>query len=499
MSKVRVRFAPSPTGFLHIGGARTALINFAFARKHGGAFVLRIEDTDIDRSTEASFESIVESLRWLGLEWDEGVEKGGEYGPYRQSECFELYRSEAAKLLKAGAAYHCYCSPEELEERRKLAASEGSSGYDNRCRALSDSKKETFEREGRRPVVRFRVSRSETVIVDDLVRGRVSFGPGIINDFIIMRADQRPTFHFANVVDDLRMRITHVIRGEDHLPNTPRHTLLFKALGAEPPEFAHLSLILGPDGARLSKRHGATAVEEFRKAGYLAQSLVNGLALLGFAPSDGEEIFTTEEFAQSFELSVLGKSAAMFDRAKLDWLNGTYIRGLPPGELVRLCKPYLDDEYDIAQYHEDTLVEILESIRGNMTLLPDCKSEAAVYFKPIEELLDNEAVEHLRSNESAAPVIGALLKELAKRSSIRAEDIREIGKEIQKASGAKGKQLYMPVRIAVTGRTQGPELAKAMPILGLERCRARAVAVARAAFPPDVIEQILEPEAETEK
>jgi len=485
MSGVRVRFAPSPTGSLHIGGARTALINFAFARKHGGVFVLRIEDTDVDRSTEASFESIIKSLRWLGLEWDEGVERGGEYGPYRQSECFGLYESEAARLLGAGNAYHCYCSPEELEERRKLAAKEGRPlGYDNRCRTLSDSQKEGFEREGRRPVIRFRVPESETVVVNDIVRGRILFGPGIINDFIIMRADARPTFHFANVVDDLRMHITHVIRGEDHLPNTPRHVLLFRALGAKPPEFAHLSLILGPDGARLSKRHGATAVEEFREAGYLPQTLVNWLALLGFAPSDGEEVFAPETFAGGFELSALGKSAAIFDRAKLDWLNGIYIRSMPPGELCKLCMPHLlDAGYDLAQYPEETLAEILDSVRGNMTLMPDCAREAAVYFEPIEKLLDAEAVEYLKSNESAEPVMAALLDELKKRSSISAGDIREIGKEIQKAAGVKGKRLYMPVRIAVTGRTHGPELAKVLPILGPEECRCRILVVIEKVFP----------------
>jgi len=471
MSRVRVRFAPSPTGHLHIGGARTALINFAFARGHDGVFVLRVEDTDIDRSTEASFESIISSLRWLGLDWDEGVEKGGEYGPYRQSECFEIYEREAQRLLGAGDAYHCYCSPEELEERRKQAAK---AGYDNRCRKLSDAEKEGFTREGRRPVIRFRVPDSQPIVVDDIVRGRVPFDPKIISDFIIMRADGRPTFHFANVVDDLRMRITHVIRGEDHLPNTPRHVLLFKALGAEPPRFAHLSLILGPDGARLSKRHGATAVEEFRDSGYLPEALVNWLAMLGFSPPDGQEIFTPEKFAQGFDLAALGKSAAIFDRAKLDWFNGQYIRSMGPDELLNRCKPdLLDAGFDLAQYSERELAEILDSIRGNMTVLADSAREAAVYFEPIEELIEADALEYLRSNEYGRPVVAALADEMRGRDSIAAGDIREIGKSLQKATGARGKELYMPVRIAVTGKLHGPELAKALPVLGPEKCLTR--------------------------
>lgn len=471
MSRVRVRFAPSPTGHLHIGGARTALINFAFARGHDGVFVLRVEDTDIDRSTEASFESIISSLKWLGLDWDEGVEKGGEYGPYRQSECFEIYEREAQRLLGAGDAYHCYCSPEELEERRKQAAK---AGYDNRCRKLSDAEKEGFTREGRRPVIRFRVPDSQPIVVDDIVRGRVPFDPKIISDFIIMRADGRPTFHFANVVDDLRMRITHVIRGEDHLPNTPRHVLLFKALGAEPPRFAHLSLILGPDGARLSKRHGATAVEEFRDSGYLPEALVNWLAMLGYPPPDGKELFTPEEFSRNFDLASLGKSAAIFDAAKLDWFNGQYIRSMDPDELLNRCKPdLLDAGFDLAQYSERELAEILDSIRGNMTVLADSAREAAVYFEPIEELIEADALEYLRSNEYGRPVVAALADEMRGRDSIAAGDIREIGKTLQKATGARGKELYMPVRIAVTGKLHGPELAKALPVLGPEKCLTR--------------------------
>ncbi len=465
MTQVRVRFAPSPTGYLHIGGARTALINYAFARKHNGVFVLRVEDTDIERSTEASFESILNSLKWLGLD----------YGPYRQSERFDIYEREARKLLEAGEAYHCYCSPEELEERRRQPMEAGRPpGYDNRCRSLSDSEIEKYRSEGRSPVIRFRIDDSQPIVVDDMVRGSVPFDPKVINDFIVMRADGTPTFHFANVVDDLHMRITHVIRGDDHLSNTPKHVQLFKALGAEPPHFAHISLILGPDGARLSKRHGATAVEDFRASGYLPEALVNCLSMLGFAPPDGEEVFGLDEFARNFDLTALGKSAAVFDRVKLDWFNATYIRKIGIDGLLELCRPHLADAgFHLGQYSDRLLAEIVDSIRRNMTVISDCVKEASIYFKPIEELFEEDALDHIRSNEIAQPVISALAEEMRTRESIEAGDIGKIGKALQAATGAKGKELYMPVRIAVTGKLHGPELAKAIPILGVEKCLTR--------------------------
>ncbi|RJP25673.1 MAG: glutamate--tRNA ligase [Candidatus Abyssobacteria bacterium SURF_5] len=475
MSEVRVRFAPSPTGYLHIGGARTALINWAFARRHGGIFILRIEDTDVVRSTMASFESIIASLKWLGLEWDEGAEKGGPYGPYHQSENFANYKQKADELLKSGHAYHCYCLPDELDERRKLALKEGGpSGYDKRCRSLSAAQVAEFASKGRQPVVRFKVPDDRSIIVDDIVRGRVTFARGIISDFVILRADQTPTFHFANVIDDLRMRITHVIRGEDHLSNTPRHVLLFEAFGARPPKFAHLSLILGPDGARLSKRHGATAVEEFRDAGYLPEALVNWLALLGFAPPDGNEVFGMNEFAQEFDLNVLGKSAAIFDRAKLDWLNGTYIRKMPPERLGQLCRPYLERAgYDMSAYSDAALGEIAVSIRGNMAVLSDSVEQAAPYFKTIEDLLEADAREYLKANAVSRGVLTAFAEELRNRQKIELTDVSAIGKSIQKTTGVKGKELYMPIRAAVTGRLHGPELAKAIPLLGKEKCLQR--------------------------
>jgi nondiscriminating glutamyl-tRNA synthetase len=311
-------------------------------------------------------------------------------------------------------------------------------------------------------------------VVEDVVRGRVIFAPGIISDFIILRADKTPTFHFANVIDDFRMRITHVIRGEDHLSNTPRHVLLFEALGTQPPKFAHLSLILGPDGARLSKRHGATAVEEFRDAGYLPEALVNWLTLLGFSPPEGEEVFSADEFARMFDLTSLGRSAAIFDRAKLDWLNGAYLRKIPPERLSRLCRPYLEKAgYDLSRYSEEALAEIAASISGNLVVLGDCKEQAAPYFKSIDDLIASDALEYLKTNAASRAVLRAFVEELKKRESITAGDMSSIGKALQKTTGVKGKELYMPIRAAATGRMHGPELAKALPLLGKEECLRR--------------------------
>jgi nondiscriminating glutamyl-tRNA synthetase len=307
-----------------------------------------------------------------------------------------------------------------------------------------------------------------------MVRGRISFDPATQSDFIILRADTRPTFHFANVIDDLRMRITHVIRGEDHLPNTPRHVLLFKALGAEPPRFAHLSLILGPDGTRLSKRHGATSVEDFKEAGYLPEALVNWLALLGFAPPDDEDVFSLEKYVELFDLAALGKSAAIFDKGKLDWLNGVYLRATSPDRLCELCRPHLERAgYDLKRYSAESLREIVDSVKGNLTVLGDCAREAAIYFEPIDRLLESDAREHLQMNEYAGQVIAGLIDELEKRTAISADDIAEIGRSLQESTGAKGKQLYMPVRIAITGKLHGPELRRVLPVLGRRECIAR--------------------------
>jgi len=314
---MRLRFAPSPTGYLHIGNARTALFNYLLAKKHQGRFILRIEDTDIARSKKEFEAGIIEDLRWLGLNWDEGPDKGGNFGPYRQSERLKTYQEFAEKLLKENKAYHCYCTKEELDQRNKeLLARKESPRYDNRCRNLSDEQKKKYLEEGRKPVIRFKIP-EKTIEVNDLIRGKVSFDTKLMGDFIIMKSDGKPAFNFAVVVDDILMRITTVIRGEDHLSNTPRHIMLFEALNSKIPEFAHMAMTMGPDGSRLSKRHGATSIREYRKLGMLPEALFNYLALLGWGSKKDQEIFTKEELIKEFSLERCKEGAAIFGPEKL--------------------------------------------------------------------------------------------------------------------------------------------------------------------------------------
>src|SRR5215472_5069892 len=325
---VRVRFAPAPTGSLHVGGARTALFNYLFARGRSGTFVLRSEDTDLTRSSVESERVIEDDLHWLGLDWDEGVNRGGPYGPYRQTERRDRYGLAAARLLETGAAYPCYCTPEELDAERAAAEARGEAPkYSGRCRGLSEAERQAFEREGRKPAIRFQMPERD-VYVEDLVRGSVHFPAGSIGDFVIMKSDGNAAYNFAAVVDDSEMAITHVLRGDEHLPNTPRQVSLYEALGFPLPLFAHVSMILAADHQKLSKRHGATAVSEYREQGYLPQALVNYLVLLGWSPGDDREFFTLDELSQLFALARVSKSPAVFDQAKLRWFNAHYIRAM---------------------------------------------------------------------------------------------------------------------------------------------------------------------------
>lgn|GEM_PF-39695 len=343
MLPVRVRFAPSPTGPLHIGGARSALFNWLFARHSGGAFIVRIEDTDRERSSLESEENILAALKWLGLDWDEGIGTGGPNGPYRQTGRLELYRRFAVKLLAGGHAYRCFCTEEELAAERDSLMERGEMPrYLGRCRSLTGADCDRLEQEGRRSVVRFRVPEDQVIHLRDMVRGDVSFECSGIGDFIIVKSDGIPTYNFAVVVDDYTMAISHVIRAEEHLSNTPRQVLIYRALGWAEPEFAHVSLILGNDRSKMSKRHGATSIEQYRDQGYLPEALVNFLALLGWSPGGEEEIFSLEELKDQFSLDRVAKSPAVFDLDKLNWLNGHYIRQAPLERIIDLALPYLD-------------------------------------------------------------------------------------------------------------------------------------------------------------
>ncbi|MBI5167762.1 MAG: glutamate--tRNA ligase [candidate division NC10 bacterium] len=474
-TEVRVRFAPSPTGYLHLGNARTALFNWLFARHHGGTFVLRIEDTDVERSSKESEEAILEDLRWLGLDWDEGPDVGGPHGPYRQSERRDIYQKYAQELLGKGGAYRCFCSEEELEAERRVALAAGRMPkYEGRCRLRSPEEVEELLASGRPYTIRFRVDPAQ-IVVEDLVRGRVSFESAFIGDFIIMRSDGEVSYNFAAVVDDAWMRITHVIRGEDHLPNTPRQLLLYKALGAEPPKFAHLSMILGPDHSPLSKRHGDVSVSYYRETGYLPEALANYLALLGWSSEKGMEIMPMEEIARQFNLKRVSKSAAIFDNAKLDWMSGNYIRKANLSRLTEMALPYLRRAGLIGEdYDSQWLEQVVAAVRAHISCFSQISREAEVFFSfDACKALANGEVRRVLSEPEALKVLEALKGELLKMERLTAEDYPKLVKALKAATGLQGRPLFHPIRAALTGKASGPELALLLPILGREECLRR--------------------------
>jgi nondiscriminating glutamyl-tRNA synthetase len=475
MGSVRVRFAPSPTGRLHIGTARTALLNWLYARKTDGKMILRIEDTDLVRSTREFEKSIMDDLLWMGLNWDEGPDVGGDRGPYRQSERLDIYKQKAEELLLKGAAYKCYCTPEELEERRSARLAQGlMPKYEGTCRALSPEQEAEWEGQGRKPTIRYRVP-DGTIRIKDLVRGEIEFSSDVIGDFIILRSDGTPSYHLAVVVDDGEMAVTHVIRGEDHITNTAKHVPLFRDLNYNVPEFAHNAMILGPDGGKLSKRHGATSIGEYQQKGYLSEAINNYLALLSFSPGGEREVFTLEELAEVFEIERISKSPAIFDIDKLNWLNGQHIRSADIYRITDLCIPYLKDA-GLVTVDENTgkvseseykqIVKVIDAIRGNFTVLADASQYAKIFLGLFE--IEEEAVEWLKK-----PHVPALLE--AFRDMIFASngelDI-DSGKAIigamrdsMKPMGITGKDLFMPLRIGLTGAVKGPELPFVLNIL----------------------------------
>lgn len=473
---VRVRFAPSPTGHLHVGNARTALFNWVFARSRGGVFVLRIEDTDVERSTSESEDAIYEDLRWLGVDWDEGPGTPGPCGPYRQSERRPSYESAARRLLESGAAYRCFCGPEGLEAERDAQRRAGlAPRYSGRCRAIPAA--EALRRALNDPfILRFRVP-GENVLFDDMIRGRIEFPAGQIGDPVIVRADGSPTYNFAVVVDDAAMRITHVIRGEDHLSNTPRQILIYRALGEPPPAFAHVSLVLGPDGSPLSKRHGAASVADFRERGFLPQAMVNYLILLGWAHPEGKEILAAPEIIGAFNLDRVGRAAAMFDTGKLSWLNAHYLRSAGPDELARNCRAGLakagfvpEQRADAAT--EDWIARALHVFSGQMETVNDAAGATRGLFR-FEEHLDTDAgaaaaLAGLGKDPGAARVVSRFAQRIASRRPPLLGDreaFREVAMEVGGALGVKGRPLFHPIRVALTAAENGPELDRLVPLI----------------------------------
>ena len=467
---MRVRFAPSPTGQLHVGNARTALFNWLFARGQGGTFILRIEDTDSERSTRESETAILRDLRWLGLDWEEGPDVDGPHGPYRQSERLHLYQSYAAELMTAGCAYYCFCSTAQLEAERQEALSTGRPAhYAGTCRRLSKEQAAARVAAGERPAIRFRVPEGRDVTFTDIVRGDVRFHADVIGDPVIVRADGTPAYNFAVVVDDALMRVTHVIRGEDHISNTPRQLLLYEALGFTPPTFAHLSMVLGPDHAPLSKRHGATSVSEFRSKGYLPEALVNYLALIGWSPGGNDELLPIDELARRFSLEDVGHSAGVFDEEKLAWANRHYLKLADPARIAELSVPYFvasglpmtpngaGREFLAAVMPlASASVDRLDQVPGRLAFLFD--------FDPDRALRDAQTAAEMQAPATRA-VVAALADELASAPRLDREKFREIANRVKGRTSQKGKALFHPIRVVLTGRAEGPELDLAVPAI----------------------------------
>lgn len=469
---IRVRFAPSPTGHLHIGGARTALFNYLFARKYNGTFILRIEDTDELRSTEESVKWIFESMAWLGLDWQEGAmpdgSQRGDFGPYVQSkrEAMGIYRKYADQLVKEGKAYYCYCTPQELDEMRKKAALEKRPPkYEGRCRNLTEEQKKKFESEGRRPVIRFRMPDEGAASWEDLIHSQLSFENKLLYDFIMVKASGYPTYNFACVIDDHLMKITHVIRGDDHISNTPLQIQLYRALGWQLPYFAHLSMILGPDGSRLSKRHGATSVQEYRKDGFLPQTIKNYLALLGWSTSDSQQIFEKGELEEKFSLEGCQKNPATFDPVKLKWMNGEYLRKLDKKEIYSLALPYLKESGLDLSYPKTPLEDIVYLEYEKYKTLSEIPSLLSFFFSEKVEY-DRESVESVFGKPSAARVLEGIAGVYAAISDFTEKTIEEETRKFAKANSFKNGEVFHPVRVAVSGRAQGPTLFKMIEYLG---------------------------------
>lgn len=469
MRQVRVRFAPSPTGYLHVGNARTALFNWLFARQKRGAFILRVEDTDVERSRQEYYLRLMDDLRWLGLDWDEGPDIGGDYGPYRQSERLEIYRLYTQQLLEAGRAYYCFCSPEELEQARREALAAGRMPiYSGKCRHLSPEEAAARVARGEKAAVRLKTPDKGEVIFNDLVHGELHFQLEVIGDPILVRSNGLPAYNYAVVIDDHLMEITHVIRGEDHISNTPRQILTYQALGWEPPQFAHLSMVMGEDNTRLSKRHGATSVDQFAQEGILPEALFNYLAFLGWSPPEGQEVLSREELVELFNLSRVSRSAAIFDYQKLYWLNRQHLKRLTPGEKVTRVLPFLQKAgflpEKLTREHHFWLEKAVEALIEGVNKLNELPEKFNLFFEFDLSKMEESARRILQA-ESARTVLEALAEELANRSAVSFEEFSDIAREVRQKTGVKGKELFHPIRVALTGQTSGLELDKFIPLI----------------------------------
>jgi glutamyl-tRNA synthetase len=475
MTEVRTRFAPSPTGSLHVGTARTALFSYLFARRNGGRFVLRIEDTDVERNVEGGADQLVEALRWLGLDWDEGYAKGGPHGPYVQSERLDRYHLAVNSLIAHGQAYPCWCTPEELEARSQARRARGlPPGYDGHCRGLTIRQVQAYEAEGRKAAVRFRLPNEGETVVHDLVRGTVAFDNATLTDFVIMRPSGIPTYMFAAVHDDVDMRISHVIRGEDLFPSTASQVHVFDALGhATPPAFAHLPLLVGPDGRKLSKRLGSVAVERFRAEGYLPEALVNYLALLGWSYDDRTELFTLPELERAFSIERVTRNPAAFDLQKLDNLNGQYVRRLGPADFAARALPFVHAA-GLERAGAEDLARAAPLVTERVRRLDEVPGMVGFLYTDQVTIDPADAARVLTAE--GRDFLVAAGKALSALERWDADGIEAALRALQTEREIGAKRAFQPVRLAVTGRLVSPPLFESMELLGRERSLARVQA-----------------------
>lgn len=487
---VRVRFAPSPTGYPHVGNIRTALFNWLFARHNGGRFIVRIEDTDQTRKVEDALEGILTSLRWLGLDWDEGPGVGGDYGPYFQSERLDTYHSYSRWLLNEGHAYLCYCSPERLAEMRtEQARRKEPPRYDRRCRNLSPDERGRFESQGITPVVRFKTPLEGQTRFHDLIRGEIVFDNSTLDDFVLLKSDGYPTYHLANIVDDHLMEVSHVLRADEWLSSTPRHVLLYQAFGWEPPLFAHLPMILGPDKSKLSKRHGATSVTELKDQGYLPEAVLNFLALLGWSLDDHTEILSRQELVANFSLERISKTGAIFNHEKLRWMNGIYLRELSPEAFLQRIMPLLENEYRVSstEYRggrglrtqnselisEEYVRRIVPLIQERIATMKEVAEYTDFFFLDALQYDPALLVGKKMTPQSTLAALNAAHERLSALESFDADSIEGAVRPLAEEIGLKTGQLFGALRVAVTGRPAAPPLFQTMEVLGKEKCLRR--------------------------
>ena len=478
---VRVRYAPSPTGEPHLGNLRTALFNWLFARRHAGKFIVRVEDTDRKRYAEGALKAILDSLRWLELDWDEGPEVGGPHEPYFQSQRREIYQSNAQDLVDRGCAYYCYCSRERLEEvRREQQQQKTTAGYDRHCRNLSAEERRTAEAQGNVPVIRFKAPLSGETTVNDLVRGEVCWRNELLDDFVILKSDGYPTYHLANVVDDHLMRISHVLRAEEWLPSTPRHLQLYRVLGYDPPRFGHLPMILGTDRAKLSKRHGANSILEYRDEGYLPDAVVNFMALLGWSLDDKTDVMSRDVLVHNFSLERIGKAGAIFNKEKLLWMNGVQIRQASQEVLAKWMLPFLERDLPSGVGGIDTehLRRIVPLIRERLKTLGESAAMTDYFFRG---KLDYDPALLVQKSMDVKTTIDALSRALDNLSALEAFDAHSLEQTLRSAGselGLSAREFFGALRVATTGRTAAPPLFETMEVLGRKRCLERIDAAA---------------------